>query len=247
MIFDPAFCLAAGIAVVFLGLSKGGFAGFGLVATPLLALAVPPVQAAAILLPVMLAQDLFSAWSFRREWDHRIIIATVPAAALGIALAWALAAHLSDAVVRLAVGALGLLFALNHWSGRTPVKSDIRGGVFWGAVSGFTGTLANAGGPPFLIYALPQQLAKMTFVGTMAIYFAAINTMKLVPFFALGQFSVRNLATSTALLPLAIATNFAGIVLVRKIPSDAFYRMAYALVAMVSIALIWQGATGVPR
>jgi uncharacterized membrane protein YfcA len=246
MIFDPAFYLVAGIAVAFLGLSKGGFAGFGLVATPLLALAIPPVQAAAILLPVMLAQDIFSAWSFRREWDHQIIVATLPAAALGILLAWALAAHLSDAMVRLAVGALGLLFALNHWSGLRPTKCDIPRGIFWGAVSGFTGTLANAGGPPFLIYALRRRLAKMTFVGTMAIFFAALNTMKLVPFIALGQFSFRNLATSTTLLPLAIATNFIGIWLVRRIPVDAFYRMAYALVAMISIALIWQSATGGP-
>jgi uncharacterized membrane protein YfcA len=244
MILDPAFYLVAAIAVACLGLSKGGFAGFGLVATPLLALAIPPVQAAAILLPVMLAQDLFSAWSFRREWNHRIIFVTLPAAAIGIALAWALATYLSDAMVRLAVGAVGLLFALNHWSGRKPLRCNIPQGLLWGTVSGFTGTLANAGGPPFLIYVLPQQLAKMTFVGTMAVFFAALNTMKLVPFFALGQFSFRNLATSTTLLPLAIATNFIGIWLVRRIPADAFYRMTYALVAMISIALIWQGATG---
>jgi uncharacterized membrane protein YfcA len=247
MILDPTFYSVAAIAVAFLGLSKGGFAGFGLVATPLLALAVPPVQAAAILLPVMLVQDLFSAWSFRREWDHHIIAVTLPAAALGIALAWVLATHLSDAMVRLAVGTVGLLFAINHWAGRRPVKHDIPHGLLWGTVSGFTGTIANAGGPPFLIYVLPQQLAKMTFVGTMAIFFAALNTMKLVPFFALGQFSVRNLATSTMLLPLAIATNVAGIQLVRRIPADAFYRMTYALVVVISIALIWQGATGGPQ
>ena len=242
MIHDPTFYVVASIAVACLGLSKGGFIGFGLVATPLLALAIPPVQAVAILLPIMLAQDIFSAWCFRREWDRRTVAVTLPGAALGIALAWALAAHVSDAIVRLAVGLLGLLFALNHWSGRKPMKRDAPHGVFWGTVSGFTGLLANAGGPPFLIYALPQQLAKMTFVGTTAIFFAALNTMKLVPFFALGQLTVRNLATSAVLLPLAIAANAIGIWLVRKVPADAFYRMAYALVAMISIALIWQGA-----
>ena len=242
MIDSPAFYLSASIAVACLGLSKGGFVGFGLVATPLLALAIPPVQAAAILLPIMLAQDLFSAWSFRREWDHRTIAVTLPGAALGIALAWMLAAYVSDAAVRIAVGVLGLLFALNHWSGRKPIRHGAPHGVFWGTVSGFTGTLANAGGPPFLIYALPQQLAKMTFVGTMAIFFTALNAMKLVPFFALGQFTARNLTTSTVLLPLAIAANAVGIWLVRRIPADTFYRMAHALVATISMALIWQGA-----
>ena len=244
MILDPAFYLVAAISVACLGLSKGGFIGFGLIATPLLALAIPPVQAAAILLPIMLAQDIFSAWCFRREWDRRTILATLPGAPLGIALAWALAACLNDAVVRVAVGLLGLVFAFNHWSGRKPMKGGLPQGMFWGTVSGFTGTLANAGGPPVLIYVLPQQLAKMTFVGTMAVFFAALNGMKLVPFFALGQFSFRNLATSTALLPLAIAANFAGIWLVRRIPTDAFYRMAYALVTAISVALIGQGLAG---
>jgi len=243
MIDDPTFYLVAAIAVACLGLSKGGFIGFGLIATPLLALAIPPVQAAAVLLPIMLAQDVFSAWRFRREWDRRTVMITLPGAALGIALAWALASHVSDAMVRLAVGGLGLAFALNHWSGRKSAKGDAPHGVFWGTVSGFTGTLANAGGPPFLIYALPQQLTKMTFVGTTAMYFAAVNAMKLVPFLALGQFTARNLATSTALLPLAIAANAIGIWLVRKVPTDIFYRMAYALVAAISVALIWQGSS----
>ena len=70
MITDP-FCLVASVAVICLGLSKGGFIGFGLIATPLLALATPPLEAAAILLPIMLAQDVFSAWSFRHDWDYQ--------------------------------------------------------------------------------------------------------------------------------------------------------------------------------
>ena len=42
-------------------------------------------------------------------------------------------------------------------------------------------------------------------------FFAAVNLMKIVPYFALGQFSTAGAATSFALLPLAIATNFLGI------------------------------------
>ena len=43
-----------------------------------------------------------------------------------------------------------------------------------------------------------------------------MNEMKIVPYFMLGQFSLRNFATSLALLPLAIAANFLGIWLVRQ-------------------------------
>ena len=63
----PPSILQPACAVTCLGLAKGGFIGFGLVATPLLALAVSPLQAAAILLPIMLLQDLISTWTYRRE------------------------------------------------------------------------------------------------------------------------------------------------------------------------------------
>jgi uncharacterized protein len=64
---DPIFYLAAIIAVTFLGLAKGGFAGVGLVATPLLSLVAPPVQAIAIVLPILVVQDAVSPWVYWRD------------------------------------------------------------------------------------------------------------------------------------------------------------------------------------
>jgi uncharacterized protein len=243
MIADPSVYLVASVAVSCLGLSKGGFIGFGLIATPLLALAIPPLEAAAILLPVMLAQDVFSAWSFRHDWDYRTLAIMLPGSIFGIALAWVLASYLNEALVRLAVGMVGISFAISHWVGLRTRMQNGTSGLFWGVVAGFTGTLANAGGPPFLVYALSQDLAKMTFVGTMAIFFLVLNVAKLVPFFALGQLSSRSLPTSLLLLPLAIVANIVAIRLVRRIPSSAFYRVSYGLVLAVSIGLIWQGIT----
>ena len=45
------------------------------------------------------------------------------------------------------------------------------------------------------------------------------------------------------LVPLAIATNFLGIWLVRRTPTELFYKITYFLVFFISIALIWQGTT----
>src|SRR5262249_8883678 len=63
VITDPLFYLLAIPAIVALGLGKGGFAGVGMISTPLLALTMPPLQAAAILLPIVLCQDVISAWT----------------------------------------------------------------------------------------------------------------------------------------------------------------------------------------
>jgi uncharacterized membrane protein YfcA len=108
-------------------------------------------------------------------------------------------------------------------------------------VAGFTSTLSQAGGPPFQVYVLPQRLPKLTLVGTYTIYFAALNWLKIGPYFALGQFSTTSLTTSVLLLPVAILANFLGIWLVRRTPTGLFYQIAYVLVFLISLELIRSG------
>jgi uncharacterized protein len=240
---DPLFLAACVVSVILLGLAKGGFAGLGMAATPLLALIVPPLQAAAILLPILLVQDVISVWAYRRDWDAWNLKVMMPGAIIGIGVAWVLAAYLSDAWVRLLVGLIGLAFVLNAWFGPPLVEAkqpSAAKGVFWGGMSGITSTLVQAGSPPFQIHMLPQRLSKLTFVGTNAIFFAAINVFKLVPYYSLGQFSLKTIETSALLLPLAVAANFLGLWLVRVTPQEVFYRISYFLMFAISCALTWE-------
>jgi uncharacterized membrane protein YfcA len=247
---DPQFYLIAIPAVTFLGLGKGGFAGVGMISAPLLAMVLPPLQAAAILLPILIVQDAISIYVYRRDWSAWNLKVLLIGSVFGIGVAWALAAQVSDAFVRLVVGAIGVSFVLYMWLNRAskePRAPSAAGGVFWGGVSGFTSTLAQAGAPPFQVYMLPQKLDKLTFVGTGVIFFALVNWMKLVPYFALGQFSTETLATSLVLLPLAVATNFLGIWLVRRTPTALFYKISYVLVFLISAELIRSGLAGIVR
>jgi len=244
VIIDPLFYILAAPAIVFLGIGKGGFAGVGMVSTPLLALYLPPLQAAAILLPIILCQDVISIWTYRRDWDAWNVKVLSVGAVIGIGVAWALAAVVSDGAVRLIVGLIGIWFVLNAWFGKMPdaVKQpNISSGISWGAASAFTSTLIQAGAPPYQTFMLPQRLPKLTLVGTTTVFFAGVNVMKVAPYVALGQFSTETLGTSAVLLPFAIATNFLGIWLVRVTPTERFYRIAYALVFFISLALIFQG------
>src|SRR5215471_5096856 len=140
VISDPVFYLLALPAVIFLGLSKGGFAGAGMAATPLLALYVPPLQAAAILLPILICQDVISVWAYRHDWDAWNVKVLTVGATLGLGLAWALAAVVSDTSVRLIVGLIGTSFVLNAWFSRAPRTKapTVVGGIFWGTIAGFT-------------------------------------------------------------------------------------------------------------
>ena len=109
MSLDWSFYAAAVPAVILLGLSKGGFSGLGTLSMPLLSLAISPVKAAAILLPILIIQDWVSVWAFRRDWDKRNLLILIPASAIGVVLGWLLAAHVSEALVRLAVGLISIM------------------------------------------------------------------------------------------------------------------------------------------
>lgn len=245
---DPVFWFFAAAAVTCFGFAKGGFGGIGMAGTPILALVVPPLEAAAILLPILLMQDAISLWAFRREWDAWNLKVLLPGAVAGIGIAWALAAYVSDAWVKLLVGVIAFMFVMNQWFGLAAkaakaTRPSAASGILWGAASGFTSTLAHAGSPPMNIHVLPQKLPKMVFIGTFTIFFAAVNAIKVVPFFFLGEFTDRVLVIALVLMPLAIFTNLAGIRLARRVPEELFYRIAYFLMFLVSLALIWQGAS----
>ena len=232
MIAQPSFYAAAVPAVILLGLSKGGFAGLGVLGMPLMALTIPPVQAAAITLPILIVQDAFSVWVYRRNWDRTNLKILLPGAIAGIVAAYLLAAKVPDAAVALVLGTISIVFALRRFlsrlSGRGavagPRRSTGRPGWFWGAVAGFTSMIAHAGGPPFQIYVIPQQLPRDIFVGTGVVFFALVNLIKVPPYLALGQFSRENLLTSAVLFPLAIASTWAGVWLVRRVSRRAVLR-----------------------
>ena len=251
IITDPLFYVFAVPAVVMLGLSKGGFSGLGMVATPLLALVLPPLQAAAILLPIILLQDVLSCWIYRRVWDPWNLKVMLPGAVLGVAAAWLFAAHVSEGAIRLLVGLIALGFALNAWLRRKRIDEIAQPrashGIMWGGLAAFTSTLIQIGGPPYYAFVLPQRLEKMLYVGTTVWFFALVNAMKVAPYFALGQFSTSGLVTSAALIPLAVASNVLGVWLVRITPEALFYKLTNVLVLLIGIELTRQGVTELIR
>lgn len=242
LLSDPHFLLLAVLAVTFLGISKGGFVGLGSMGVPLLSLMVPPLQAAAILLPILLAQDVVSVAVYHRDYSAWNLKVLIPGAGLGILIATFTAAWLHEEYVRLTVGIIAILFVAlrltERWIERHLPRPNRASGVFWGTVAGFTSAIANAGSPPFQIHMLPQKLPMMTFVGTTAIYFAASNSMKWPSYWALGQVTWENMTAGAALIPLAVATNFLGVWLVRRVPTVIFYRIAYVLMLAIGVTLV---------
>lgn len=248
MITDWQFYALAVPAVILMGLAKGGFTGLGSLSLPLLAFVIDPVRAAAILLPLLIVQDVVGVWAFRRTVDWPVLGWMLPGAAGGVALGYAFAASVTPAAVMAAVGLISVLFGFyrlwlqRHAVPREAAKMPEWAGALFGVASGFTSQVAHAGQPPFQLWVLPKNMTPAVLVGTTAIFFAAVNWIKVPAYVALGQFSAVNLMTAAALLPVAIASTFAGVWLVRRVDAERFYTAIYWLMVLVGVALLLEAA-----
>jgi uncharacterized membrane protein YfcA len=244
MISDPTFYLLAIPAVLLVGLSKGGFGGsISVIGVPLMALAISPVVAAGIMLPILIVMDVVGLLAWRGTFDRKVLWLILPASLAGVALGYFTAAMVPADGIRLLIGLLCLAFGL-HWFVFARHQAEARApgrvkGVIWGIVSGFTSFTTHAGGPPFQVYVMPLRLAPAVYAGTSVIFFAVTNAVKLVPYFLLGQFSAANLATSAILLPLAPLATMAGVWLVRRTDRERFYFITYALLIPVGLKLVY--------
>lgn len=249
MITDVWFYAAAIPAVIIVGLGKGGFGGgVSVVGVPLMALAISPIEAAAIMLPILIVMDAVALLAWWRVFDRRSVALLLPASLVGIGIAWAFAAMVTDAEVRLIVGLVAIVFTLDYLLRgrlkRPPRPHNAPKAWFWGAVSGFTSFVSHAGGPPMQMYLLPLRLDPKLMAGTTVLLFAAVNLAKLGPYAMLGQFSTANLATSAVLLPLAPLATWFGAKLVRVVSFETFYRVSYAALFVIGVKLLWDGAAG---
>ena len=246
LISDPSFYAVAIPAVIVVGLSKGGFGGIGTISTPMIALVVSPVQAAAILLPILVVMDATALAAYRRSYDVPTLRILVPSSILGIGFGWLVAAYIDADAVRIIIGVIALAFTLDYWFGTRPdqpAEQHVAKGLLWGSLSGFTSFVSHAGSPPYQMYTLPLKLDHRVFAGTTVVFFAIVNAVKLVPYFFLGQFSTENLATSAMLMPLAPVSTYVGVWLVKRISKVLFYRIIYVFLFVLSLKLLWDGGS----
>jgi uncharacterized membrane protein YfcA len=248
LIADPLFYAAAIPALLITGISKTGLgSGLGILAVPLIALTMPAAQAAAIMLPILCVMDLAALWAYRGQWSRENMNIMLPGGIAGVILGALTFRYVSEAGLKLMLGAVAVGFVLQRWISASPRlerTAPSRGkGYFWSAVSGYTSTLAHAGGPPLSIYLLPQRMDKALLVGTTVMFFAIMNYVKLIPYTLLGLFDGRNLATSAGLAPLGVLGIFCGVWLRKRLPEALFYRLCYAFLFVTGAKLLYDGVS----
>lgn len=251
MMLDFHFFAVAIPAVILVGLSKGGLGGaLALMGVPLMALAVPPVQAAAIFLPILIVMDMVALWAWRHHNHRQTLLLMLPGAIAGIALGWATSAMIPPNAMRLVIAIVTILFVLRYFyemlrsknGQETPPRPQRPvAATIWSTLSGYASFVAHAGGPPFQIYVLPLKLDPKTYTGMSVRFFAIMNAIKLIPYFALGALDATNLTTSATLLPVAMLATLAGARVVRYLKPKIFYPLMYTMAFFAGLKLLWDG------
>lgn len=261
---DLTINLLAAAGVLFIGLSKAGFAGgLGMLTTPLCVVAFgaggkPATFAVGMILPLLCAGDLFSMYHYWRKWEARNLKYLLPGVVVGVFVGVQLAGgRWSPRQMNIAIGVLAVAFVAFQvvkdyiFRAEGAFAPSHRLGIPCGVGAGITSTFAHGAGPVVSVFLIPQQMPKEIYVGTTVLVFTCVNWIKM-PFFCIDQ-SVINLpvfpaqsmitrdtlAMSLKFLPLIPIGVWLGVWLNRKFSEKGFLQTVYVLTFLTGLQLIF--------
>jgi uncharacterized membrane protein YfcA len=244
------FFTIAGPAVLFAGVSKGGFgSGAAFASASILALIIEPGTALGMMLPLLMLIDLVTLRPYWKQWSwpdaQVLILGAVPGVALGVLLF-----RVADAdLLRLLIGGISIGFVVWHGARRTGIirpneqRLPVWVGFLAGITAGFTSFISHAGGPPAAFYLLSQKIGKTTFQATTVLVFWVINITKFIPYAFLGMFTLQTALVDLMLAPFALVGAWLGVRAHRAIPEGLFFAITYVLLTLTGAKLIWDALT----
>jgi len=142
------FFAAFGVAVF--GIGKGGFAG----PISIMSFVMNPIQAAGILLPLLVLMDVMALYIYWKKWRTDIIKIIIPASIIGIIIGSLTFQYTSENQIRLVVGIISILFVIISLIQKNDLalKPTKIKGIFWSSTAGYTSFLIHAGAPPMNFY-----------------------------------------------------------------------------------------------
>ena len=175
---NAAFFAVAVPAVLFAGISKGGFgSGAAFASASILALVLEPAIALGIMLPLLMVVDVATLRPYWKKWSTPDAVILIVGAMPGVLIGAALYKVANADVFRLLIGGISLGFVAWQIAVKAGVVRAARrplglvGGLIAGGVAGFTSFVSHAGGPPAAVYLLSRRLQKTEFQATTVLIF----------------------------------------------------------------------------
>jgi uncharacterized membrane protein YfcA len=243
---EPGHLLVAGLAALFIGVSKAGFGGgLGMLTTPLCVLAYGPKEAIGILLPLLCLGDAFSMYHYWGRWKRENLWYLLPGVVIGVLVGVQLIGRFDKRQLNLVIGLLAVLFvgfqvvktAVFRAEGRLRPSHAL--GLPFGIATGISSTFAHGAGPVVSMFLIPQNLPKTLFVGTNVLIFTWVNWIKM-PFY-LGQslIDLNTLKVSGLIAPLVPLGVWLGVWLHRRFSEKWFTRIIHLLLLLAGLQLIF--------
>lgn len=247
LLSDPVFVALAILGIVLTGISKSGFAGgAGVIAVPLMALAISPSVAVVLMLPLLLIMDAQTINYHRQRISFGELRLLVPSALLGVLIGSFFLGELNDAWLQLMVGLISIAFALlQFWPRRPSAESNKKRPLFgyaMGFIAGTSSSLIHAGGPPLNLYLASQRLPKALWISTAAVFFASINLSKVFSYAWVGLWQFDLLLLSLVFTPAALFGVYLGHRIQQRINERSFVRIVMFALMLSGIGLLVKGA-----
>jgi uncharacterized membrane protein YfcA len=244
------------VSCVCFGISKTGLTGISMAAVPLFAMVFGAKASTGVILPLLCFADLIAVLYYRRHAEWKYVLALLPWALAGFALALA-ADHFisSDRGFKLLMGVCIIAsLAVMFWNdyrakkaksaeGGTAPDSALPASPRWysalfGILGGFSTMIGNTAGPIMSIYLLSMRLPKESFVGTAAWFFLIVNYLKIpLQAFVWHNISPATLKFDLLMIPCILAGIWLGVLFVKKV-TDTQYRLAVYVLTLVSALLL---------
>ena len=250
LILDLWFFAIAGPAVLFAGISKGGFgSGAAFASASILAIVVDPGLALGVMLPLLMLIDVASLKPYWGRWHLREALLIIAGAIPGVALGTALYRVASPDMLRLLIGLVSVGFVAwqisvkRGWLKFGARKMPDGAGLIAGIAVGFTSFVSHAGGPPAAVFLLSRGLSKTGYQATSVLIFWAVNITKFIPYAFLGMFTLETAQANLVLAPFALIGAWMGVRAHQIVPERAFFALTYVLLTVTGAKLIWDGLT----
>ena len=242
-------------AALFVGISKTGVPGIGILVVPLLAYGFGGRMAAGVMLPMLIVGDVFAVAWYRRhaQWDK--LVGLLPWVYLGVAIGtivlWKTGQSKAlkdptDIIVGILVLVMLVLHLLRSRLGEQLQPTSPAGVAGTGIAAGFSTTISNAAGPVMQMYMAAHKLSKEAFMGTIAWYFFIINLSKFPIYVVLTMIapqnpivSVDSLTFNLAVAPAIVVGVYIGKWLLPRIPQKSFEGLVLLLAAVGAVKLIF--------
>jgi uncharacterized protein len=216
------------LVAVFIGMSKTGVHGAGMMSVPLLASVFGGQRSSGILLPILCLADILGVWYYHRHASWHYLRKLFPWAALGTVLGTVVGGTIDDNVFKMIMAIVIVVIIVGMvWLERGH-KEDIPDygwfAAFVGVFGGFTSMVGNLAGSVMAIYFLSMRLPKNEFIGTTAWFFLVMNLFK-VPFHVLAWHTINpdTFLLDLTTLPFIALGAYLGILIVKKL-KDRTYR-----------------------